>query len=97
MVGITLQGYLAHNEQRFPRTDPTVGICLGPYGDPRGGVVFNERGTPVHNGRRTDGWKADIERRSVDIALATTLCFYECPTVQSYLTYKKTQPLRTLP
>ena len=26
--------------------DPTVGRCLGPYGDPRGGAVSYARGTP---------------------------------------------------
>ncbi|KAJ1478951.1 hypothetical protein T484DRAFT_2910247 [Baffinella frigidus] len=43
--------------------DPTVGLCLGPYGGPRGGVVSHERGTPVtqrwpflrtHSDRLTD-------------------------------------------
>jgi len=28
--------------------DPTVGLCLEPYGGARGGVVSYERGTPVH-------------------------------------------------
>ena len=27
--------------------DPTVGLCLGPYGDPKGGGGSYERGTPV--------------------------------------------------
>ena len=30
-----VQGYLAHKKQRFP-WDPTVGLCLGPDGDPGG-------------------------------------------------------------
>ena len=27
--------------------DPTVGLCLGPYGGPRGGAISYKRGTPV--------------------------------------------------
>ena len=41
-----IQGYLAHKKQR-PPWDPTVGLCLGPYGGPRWGAVSYERGTPV--------------------------------------------------
>ena len=33
-----LQGYLAQKKLR-PQ-DPTVGMCLGPYGGPRGGGVL---------------------------------------------------------
>ena len=41
-----VQGYLAH--QKFPPPkDPTVGLCLGPYGGPGRGGVSDERGTPV--------------------------------------------------
>ena len=38
----SVQGYLAHQKSRPPRT-----LCLGPYGDPRGRAVSYERGTPV--------------------------------------------------
>ena len=31
----------------FPQEDPTVALCLGTYGDPRGVGVFYEQGTPV--------------------------------------------------
>ena len=35
-VGTTVsQGYLAH--KKAPPSDPTVALCLGPYGGPRGG------------------------------------------------------------
>ena len=34
-----LQGYLAHKEMHPPQ-DPTVGICLRPYGGPRGEGQF---------------------------------------------------------
>ena len=34
---------------------PSVGLCLGPYGDPRGGAVSYERGTPVGSVRGTHG------------------------------------------
>ena len=37
--------------------DPTVGLCLGPYGDPRGGAVSYERRTPVSNWRWWWLWK----------------------------------------
>ena len=30
-----------------PPSDPTVGLCLRPYGGPRGEAVSYERGTPV--------------------------------------------------
>ena len=29
--------------------DPTVGICLGPYGGPRGGALSYQRGTYVED------------------------------------------------
>jgi hypothetical protein len=34
-----VQGYLAH-KKRPPPEDPTVGLCLAPYGGPRGGGCF---------------------------------------------------------
>ena len=43
---ITLQGYLAHKKQPPPQ-EPTVALCRGIYGDPRGVGVSYERGTPV--------------------------------------------------
>ena len=33
-------------ETAFPQ-DPAVGLCLGPFGGPRGGAVSYERGTPI--------------------------------------------------
>ena len=30
-----------------PNWDPTVALCLGPYGGPRGGVISHERGSSV--------------------------------------------------
>jgi len=33
--------------RRTPVEDPAVGLCLGPYGGPRGVGVSYERGTPV--------------------------------------------------
>ena len=33
--------------ENAPPYDPTGGLCLGPYGGPRGGDVSYERGTPV--------------------------------------------------
>ena len=38
--------YLAHKNPPPPQ-NPTVAICLGSYGDPRGVGVSDERGTPV--------------------------------------------------
>jgi hypothetical protein len=49
-----LQGYLAH-EGSPPRQDPTVALCLGTYGDPRGVDVFDEQRTSVAR-RATRGW-----------------------------------------
>ena len=43
----TLQGYLAHKK------DPTMEIYLGPYGGPRGGSVFHERGTSIDSSDST--------------------------------------------
>ena len=37
--GPRLQGYLAHIKKNHP-SDPTVALCLGPYGGPRGGGSF---------------------------------------------------------
>ena len=37
--GSGLQGYLAH-KKTLPPSDPTVGLCLGSYGGPRGKGVF---------------------------------------------------------
>ena len=45
-VGNPVQGYLAH-EKTPPPQDPTVGVCLGPCGGPRGWMFSYERGTPV--------------------------------------------------
>jgi hypothetical protein len=33
-----IQGNLAH--KKLPPWDPTVGLCLAPYGDPRGARSF---------------------------------------------------------
>ena len=35
------------SKKTAPPWDPTVGLCLGPYGDPDEGAVSYERGTPV--------------------------------------------------
>ena len=35
-----VERYLAHKKQRPPRKDPTVGLCLGPYGGASGGRCF---------------------------------------------------------
>ena len=46
-----------------PPYDPTVGICLGPYGGLRGGgAVSYERGTPVKGGSgvRVEGLEVGI-------------------------------------
>ena len=39
MSKLYVQGYLAHKKQHPPQ-DPTVGLCLGPYGGPRGGLFL---------------------------------------------------------
>ena len=36
------------SEETAPPQDPTVGLCLGPYGGTRGYGFFYERGAPVH-------------------------------------------------
>ena len=36
-----------HLQESAPPSDPTVGLCLGTYGDRRGVGVSYERGTPV--------------------------------------------------
>ena len=40
-----LHGYLALKKHP-QKENPTVGICLGPHGGPKGSAVFYERGTP---------------------------------------------------
>ena len=47
-----IQGYLAHKKQPPPQ-DPTVGLCLGPYGGLREVAISYKRGTPVF---RVGGW-----------------------------------------
>ena len=42
-----LQGYLAHKTP--PPLDPTAGLCLGPFDDPKGVGVSYERGSLVSN------------------------------------------------
>jgi hypothetical protein len=37
---------LPRSKETAPPWDPTVGLCLGPYGGPRGAVSY-ERGAPV--------------------------------------------------
>jgi len=54
--------------------DPTVALCLGPYGRPRGGAVSYERSTPVGEGR--DRCRAEAipsERRAASCAARTML------------------------
>ena len=41
-----VQKYLANKNPPPPQV-PTVALCLGTYGDPRGVGVSYERGTPV--------------------------------------------------
>ena len=48
--GLDTTGIPRSQETAFSQ-DPIVGLCLGPYGGPRGGAVFNEQGTPV-----TEAW-----------------------------------------
>ena len=45
MTASQLQGYPTHKPP--PPQDPTVALCLGTYGDPRGAGVSDERGTSV--------------------------------------------------
>ena len=60
-----LQGYLAYKNPPPPE-DPSVALCLGNFGDPRGVGVFYERGTLVpHFGLvlepfRDDGGGGDV-------------------------------------
>ena len=44
-----LPRYFAQSKPPSPRTDPTVGPCLGSCGGPKGLGVFHERGTPVES------------------------------------------------
>ena len=49
-----------------PPQDPTVGLCLGPYGGPRGGAVYYDRGTFVSTLERvrfvpSGGWKSHLD------------------------------------
>ena len=47
---LDLQGYLAQ--------DPTVGLCVRPYGGPMGWAFFYDRGTPVGFGFMFGGYTA---------------------------------------
>ena len=51
MVGGTTVPFVTgvpRSYENAPPWDPTVGLCLGTYGDPRRVGVSYERGTPVH-------------------------------------------------
>ena len=43
---LALQGYLTHKNPP-PQLEPTVALSIGPYGDPKGVSVSDERGTLV--------------------------------------------------
>ena len=49
MAGFTTSHYRGTSliRKNAPPYDPTVGLCLGPYGGPRGVAVSYKRGTPV--------------------------------------------------
>jgi len=49
LTAVKIQGYLAHTKQRPPST-PTVGLCLGPYGGPAGGLLFLMSEVPLYLG-----------------------------------------------
>ena len=49
-----------------PPYAPTVGLCLGPYGDSRGVGVSYERGTPVFDFWRLAGAFLDVFPKVTD-------------------------------
>ena len=52
-----------HSYETAHSQDPTVGLCLGPYGGPRGGAIFYEQGTPVaFPRRRTVAVRTSLQR-----------------------------------
>ena len=73
-----------------PRKDPTVALCLGTYGDPRGVGVAYERGTRVLRGMGFVRWDY--------FQVATLARFAPYPKgqdqkpVQGYLAHKKPPP-----
>ena len=58
--GQGLQGYVAH-KKNIPTQDPTVGLCLGSYGGPRGVSFFYRRSTLAGFGVKSckDPWIGD--------------------------------------
>ena len=68
-----------------------MGLCLGPYGDPRGWAISYERGTPVKEVRVL------TRERPLEHARGTLRVPAGYWKVQGYLTYKKKHPPRTLP
>ena len=44
-----------HSEEIAPPSGPTVGVCLGPYGGPRGVAISYERGIHVMASMREGG------------------------------------------
>ena len=60
---LALQGYLAHKKTHPPK-DPTVGLCLGSKGDPRGVGVFLRARYPCRKKGEKEGRKAGCEDRT---------------------------------
>ena len=56
---LRVQGYLAH-KNNLPPYDPTVALCLGLYGGPRGGGRFLMREVPLY--ARVLGVRAAVSR-----------------------------------
>ena len=44
--------WVSRSLETAPSEDPSIGLCLGPFGGPREGGRLPERGTPVHGIRR---------------------------------------------
>ena len=100
-----IQRYLAH--AKTPAHDPAVGLCLGPYGGPRGGgAISYERGIPVdHLGSNSfSSWGAALCARPVFLysfsdgpesliaVWGGVLCFYWALTSSGTLTGSPASP-----
>jgi hypothetical protein len=64
-----------------PPSEPTKGLCLRPCGDPRGGGVSYERGTPIrthpHEANRCDFIKPTTD---CEISLSGCVLYWTLPT-----------------
>ena len=96
--GKQLQGYLAHKRPP-PPYDPTSGLCLGPYGGPRGGGCFLCARYPCTQPVSAHSGRAHLERLGggqlePGVFSRTARCSYEPYTLLPIVNPEPSSPLQ---